>query len=167
MSRLNLLESNFEENVNKIWWRCWILISEGWEENGSIVGGLGGQLFWEAQVLGSCMGWKLNTIWLKLRILGLIMKMKNFLMYVKMKINANNAYLCALFVGAPYCDEEKSKKMSLRILPKCWCVSIVVMLRNEFGDGIAVDTGWMLWRHSNTINGKNIVCVCGELWRVW
>ena len=45
MSRINLLESSFEDNVNK---RCWILISESGEENGSIIGGWGGQLFWEA-----------------------------------------------------------------------------------------------------------------------
>ena len=52
---------------------------------------------------------------------------------------------------------NNNKKMSLRILPKCWCVCIVMMLRNEYGDGIAVDTG------SNIIYGKNIVCMCGEL----
>ena len=63
-------------------------------------------------------------------------------MCVKMRINANNVCLCALSVGVPYCLEEKSKKMSLRILPKCCGVSIVVMSRNKFADGIAVDTGW-------------------------
>ena len=43
------------------------------------------------------------------------------------------------------------------------------MSRNELGDGIAVDTGWfqMLWQHSNTIYGKSIGCVCGELWYMW
>ena len=35
------------------------------------------------------------------------------LVYVcKMKINANNICLCALFVKVPYCLEEKSKKVS-------------------------------------------------------
>ena len=48
MSRINLLESNIEDNVNKIQWRCWTFISEGGEENGSIIGGWGRQLVWEA-----------------------------------------------------------------------------------------------------------------------
>ena len=41
--------------------------------------------------------------------------------------------------------------------------------RNELGDGIAVDTGWfwMLRQHSNTIYGRNIGFMCGELWRMW
>ena len=133
-----------------------------------LVGGVGN---WcgRPKCLGFCMGWRLNTIWLKLRILGLIMKRKNLCMCIKMKINASNVYLCVLFVEVPYCPEEKSTKMSLRILPKCWCVPIVVMSMNEFGDGISVDTSWfrMLWRHSNTIYGKNIACECGELWRIW
>ena len=59
--------------------------------------------------------------------------------------------------------------MSIRISPKCWCVPIVVMARNEFEDGIAVDTDWfrMLWWHVNAIHGKNIGRVWGVLWRVW
>ena len=46
----------------------------------------------------------------------------------------------------------KNIKKYLRISPKC-CFFIVVMSRNELGDGIVVDTGWfrMLWRHSNTV----------------
>ena len=55
MSRINLFENNFQHNVNKIQRRCWILISEGGEENSSIIGGWGGQL-WEAQVLGVLYG---------------------------------------------------------------------------------------------------------------
>ena len=39
--------------------------------------------------------------------------------------------------------KKKQKKMSFTILPKCSCVPIVVMSRNEFGDGIAMDTGWV------------------------
>ena len=62
--------------------------------------------------LGSCMGQKLNAIWRKLRITSLIMKRKNLLMCVKMKIYTNNVCLSALFVGVPHCLEEKSKKMS-------------------------------------------------------
>ena len=42
MSRINLLENNFEDNVSKMYWGCWILISEDGEENGSIIGGWGG-----------------------------------------------------------------------------------------------------------------------------
>ena len=64
---------------------------------------------------------------------------------------------------------KKTKKTSLRISSKCWCVPIMVMLWNELGDGTAVDMGWfrMLRRDSNTIYGKNIDCVCGEMWRMW
>ena len=76
-----------------------------------LVGGVG-NCCGRPKCLGSCMGRRLNTIWLKLRILGLIMKRKNLFMCVKMKINANNICLCALFVGVPYFLEEKSKKMS-------------------------------------------------------
>ena len=59
--------------------------------------------------------------------------------------------------------------LSLRISPKCWCVPIIVMSRNELAGGIALDTGWfrMLWQHSNTLYEKNIGCVCGELWSMW
>ena len=65
--------------------------------------------------------------------------------------------------------KKKTKKTSLRISSKCWCVPIMVMLWNELGDGTAVDMGWfrMLRRDSNTIYGKNIDCVCGEMWRMW
>ena len=61
------------------------------------------------------------------------------------------------------------RKKYLRISPKCWCFLIVVMSRNELGDGIVVDTGWfrMLWRHSNTVYGRNMSCVCGKLWHMW
>ena len=61
------------------------------------------------------------------------------------------------------------RKKYLRISPKCWCFLIVLMSRNELGDGIAVGTCWfrVLWRHSNTVYGGNISCVCGELRRMW
>ena len=62
--------------------------------------------------LGSRMGRKLNAIWRKPRITSLIMKRKNLLMCVKMKIYATNVCLSAFFVGVSYCHEEKSKKMS-------------------------------------------------------
>ena len=80
---------------------------------------------------------------------------------------------CYLLVCCVYLSAmmlwRKTTKMSWRILPKCWCVSIVVKLRKEFKDAIAVDAGWfwMLWRHSNTTHVKNIRCVCGELWCTW
>ena len=57
------------------------------------------------------------------------------------------------------------RKKYLKISPKCLCFLMVVMSQNELGDGIVVDMGWfrMLWRHSNTVYGRNISCVCGEL----
>ena len=77
-----------------------------------LVGGAG-NCCGRPKCLGSCMGRQLNAIWLKLRILGLIMKRKNLFMYVKMKISAN-VCLCALFVAVPYCLEEISEKESYR-----------------------------------------------------
>ena len=76
-----------------------------------LVGGVG-NCCGRPKFLGSCMGRKLNVIWLKLRIIGLIMERKSLLIFVKMKINANNVSLCALSVGVPCYLEEKSKKMS-------------------------------------------------------
>ena len=73
-----------------------------------LVGGVG-NCCGRPKCLGSCMGRRLNTIWLKLRILGLIMKRKNLFMCVKMKISTN-VCACSLFVGVPYCFEEKLKK---------------------------------------------------------
>ena len=73
-----------------------------------LVGGVGNYCG-KPKCLGSCMGWRLNRIWLKLRILGLIMKRKNLFMCVKMKISTNVS-MCSSFVGVPYCLEEKLKK---------------------------------------------------------
>ena len=83
-----------------------------------LVGGVG-NCCGRPKCLGSCMGRKLNAIWIKLRILRLIMKRRNLFMCAKMKINANNVCLCALFVGVTYFLEEKLKKISPKILPKC------------------------------------------------
>ena len=41
------------------------------------------------------------------------------------------------FIVVPSCL-EKIKKMSIRILPKCRCVSVDVMLQNGLGNGIFV-----------------------------
>ena len=63
-------------------------------------------------------------IWLKLRMLELILKRKNLFMYINMKINANSVYLCALFVIVPFCLDEKSKKNVFKNLTKmlmCFC----------------------------------------------
>ena len=43
---------------------------------------------------------------------------EEFVYACKNEINTSNVCLCALFVGVPYCLEEKAKKMPLRILPK-------------------------------------------------
>ena len=63
-----------------------------------------------------------------------------------MKTNAkkeyNNIFVCVLRLSKCHTVLKKTQKMPLRILPKCSCVPIVVMSRNEFEDGIAVDTGW-------------------------
>ena len=56
-------------------------------------------------MLGVSYGAKAECDLAKLRILG-----KNLFTCVKMQINANNVCLCALFIGVPYCLEEKSKK---------------------------------------------------------
>ena len=52
--------------------------------------------------------------------------------------------------------------MSIRILLKCRCVSVVVMLQNGLGNGIVPDTAWfrMLWWHSNTIYRRKMYSAC-------
>ena len=86
-----------------------------------LVGGMGnccGRPMW----LGSCIVRKLNMIWLKPRILGLIMKTKNLFMSIKMKINANNVIMFVCVPCLSECDaflKKNRKKMPLRILPKC------------------------------------------------
>ena len=45
MSRINLLEFNFEDNIlNKIFLGCRLLTSEGREEDGCVIGGWGRQM---------------------------------------------------------------------------------------------------------------------------
>ena len=97
-------------------------------------------------------------------------------MTVWMKTNAWSA--CAVFIYMQFCLKKHKKKTPLRISPKCWCFPIVVMSRNELGNGVAVDTGWfqMLWRHLNAIYGKEyklrvwwavtyVILVCD--WKKW
>ena len=137
----------------------------------SVVGKCCGRL----KCLRTCMGWRLNLTWLKLRIPRLIMNRKNLLQRniqtSSCKTNAKRyriifASVLCLFTCCTFYTEKT--KMSFIILPECWCVPIVVMWRNKFGDDIPVDTWWfrMLWWHSNTVYQK-IGCICGELWRTW
>ena len=51
-------------------------------------------------------------------------------------------FACVLCLSKGHTVLKNTKKISLRILPNCSCVSIVVMSRNEIGDGIVVNTGW-------------------------
>ena len=115
-----------------------------------------------------------NLTWLKFRILGWIMDRQSccYCTY-KLVFLSTNEKQCR---GEPVlclaiCETvlKNIRKKYLRISPKCCCFLVVVMSRNELGDGIVVDTGWfrMLWQHSNTLYGRNMSCVCGELWCIW
>ena len=90
----------------------------------------------------------------------------NWFFWVRMKTTVGGA--SAVFRYMRGCLETQEKPY-LRISPKCWCFLIVVVSRNELGDGIVVNTGWfrMLWQHLNTVYGRNISCMCSELWRTW
>ena len=118
-----------------------------------------------------CLGQRLNLTWLKLRILRWIMDRQTCCNCAyKLVLLSTNGNQCRGVRGClAICEAVlKNIKKYLRISSKCWCFLIVVMSRNELGDGI-VDAGWfrMLWRHSNTVYGRNMSCACGELWRMW
>ena len=112
------------------------------------------------------MGQTLSLTWFKLRILRLTMNRKNLLQLFiqtsfcvykwKPMLGDKIIFACAVLIYMSHYLEKAKEKLSLRISPKCWCAPIVVMLPNELGDGIAVDTSWfrMFWQHSNTIYGK-------------
>ena len=134
--------------------------------------------------LRTYMGQILNPTWLKVRILGLIMNRKNLLQLNiqtsscvygwKPMLRQGEIFVCAMCCVylhgiLSWKKRNKTKKTSLRTSPKCWCVPIMVMLWNGFGDDIAVDTGCfrMLWWHLNTIHAKNIGWMWCELWCMW
>ena len=64
----------------------------------------------------------------------IIKKGKTLFICVKSKFVAS-------VIVVPPCLEKKLKKMSIRVLTKCRCVSVVVLLQNGLGNGIVVDTG--------------------------
>ena len=82
-----------------------------------------------------CIGQRLNLIWLKLRILRLIMNTKTCcnctykLVFVSTNfvVKTNAGSVCTVFSYMQYC--LKKQKTYLRISPKCWCFLIVVMSR--------------------------------------
>ena len=113
ISRINLLEKFFGE-IRQIKYNVdagSLSVRVGRRMVIFLVGGVG-SCCGRPKCLRSCIGRKLNVIWLKLRIVGLIMERKSLFIFVKMKINANNVSLCALSVGVPCYLEEKSIKMS-------------------------------------------------------
>ena len=52
--------------------------------------------------------------------------------------------------------------MSIIILPKLASVCVILLLQTKLGNGIVADTGCfgMLWRHSNTIYGREMQRAC-------
>ena len=109
--------------------------------------------------LGVCLGQRLNLTWLKLRILGWIMDRQTC---------SNCTYkLILLSTNENQCFEKD--KTLFENLTKMF----MFPYRSDF-----VEWTWrwfccrydwfrMLWRHSNTVYGRNISCVCGGLWRIW
>ena len=100
-------------------------MGEGGEESGIIVGRWGGQLLWETYVPGVWYGAKVEYDPSKTQSSWhgfIIKKRKNLLICKK--------YICVLRYCSAILSRKKILKMSIRILPKYRCVSLVVLLQN-------------------------------------
>ena len=138
-------------------------IGDSGEESGSITGGWCEQLLGRPTWQGSYMGRRLNTIWLKLRILGLVIKRKNLSMCVKIK------FVCFVCWSAILSWEKIGKNVykNLTEMLMCFCCCDVAEWTCKWyccGYGLVSNVvtafKYHIWR-------KNVACMCGELWRKW